>query len=232
MINKKKILLLFGTRPEAIKMASLYIELISNGQEFETLICLTGQHKEMLQQAMNIFGINEDFNLNVQNNGLNLATLLSEIISKLSIILEVNRPDLLLVHGDTASTLAASLAGFLMNIKVGHIEAGLRTYNLLSPYPEEFNRQIVSKASSIHFAPTISAKDNLIRDGVSDDKIVVTGNTVIDSLHIALESIYKDAKLLHKFSASLDGLLDFNWKSDRYVLITVHRRENLWDGLI
>lgn len=207
--DMKKIIAVFGTRPEAVKMCPLILEL-KKRKCFEVKVCLTGQHREMLDSAVNFFGIKADYDLSVMQKDQNLSYMTSKIIAGLSPIFESEKPDLVLVHGDTASAFAASLAAFYMQISIGHVEAGLRTYDISSPYPEEFNRRAVSLMSSYDFAPTEAARDNLIGEGKNPERVFVTGNTVIDAL---------------KFTAN-------NEKCDgKTVLLTAHRRENIGAGL-
>lgn len=207
--DMKKIIAVFGTRPEAVKMCPLILEL-KKRKCFEVKVCLTGQHREMLDSAVNFFGIKADYDLSVMQKDQNLSYMTGKILEGLSPIFESEKPDLVLVHGDTASAFAASLAAFYMQIPIGHVEAGLRTYDISSPYPEEFNRRAVSLMSSYDFAPTEAARDNLIGEGKDPERVFVTGNTVIDAL---------------KFTAN-------NEKCDgKTVLLTAHRRENIGAGL-
>ena len=187
---KKKIMIIFGTRPEAIKMAPL-IHLIKKNSRFILRVCVTAQHREMLDQVMKTFEIKPDIDLNIMKNNQDLTDITSIILLKLRPIFKKFSPDIVLVHGDTSTTLAAALAGFYSKIKVGHVEAGLRTYNLQSPYPEELNRQVVAKLSNFHFAPTKLNKLNLIKEGSKKSSICVTGNTVIDSLNWILKRLKK-----------------------------------------
>lgn len=207
--DMKKIIAVFGTRPEAVKMCPLILEL-KKRKCFEVKVCLTGQHREMLDSAVNFFGIKADYDLSVMQKDQNLSYMTGKILAGLSPIFESEKPDLVLVHGDTASAFAASLAAFYMQIPIGHVEAGLRTYDISSPYPEEFNRRAVSLMSSYDFAPTEAARDNLIGEGKDHERVFVTGNTVIDAL---------------KFTSN-------NEKCDgKTVLLTAHRRENIGAGL-
>lgn len=206
-------MVVFGTRPEAIKMCPLVNELKKNNF-FETLVCVTGQHKEMLQQVLNVFDVIPDYNLNIMKKGQTLQSITISILDSISPILEAEKPDIVLVHGDTSTTFATSLAAFYLGIKVGHVEAGLRTYNLHSPFPEEFNRQAVSIISSFHFAPTEVSKRNLLSEGKKIESIFITGNTAIDALKTTVSPDYH-----HKL---------FDWVGDsRLILLTAHRRENL-----
>lgn len=209
----KKVMLVFGTRPEAIKMCPLVNELKKRPQ-FETVVCVTGQHKEMLQQVLDIFKITPDYNLNIMKQKQTLFDVTIGVLNGMKKVLEIEKPDLVLVHGDTTTTFAAMLACFYMNVKVGHVEAGLRTYNIHSPYPEEFNRQAVSIVSEFNFAPTEVAKKHLIDEGKKEDTIFVTGNTGIDALSTTVSNDYYHEEL--------------EWaKGSRLVLLTAHRRENL-----
>ncbi len=208
-----KLLLVFGTRPEAIKMCPIVKEL-EKQQNIEYKVCLTGQHKEMISPILDAFGICEDYNLNIMKDNQSLVSITADIITKLDCILEVEGPDLVLVHGDTTSAMAAGLAAFYRRIPVGHVEAGLRTYNMDSPFPEEFNRQAIDLVTNMFFAPTIRAKENLIKEGKNPDKIFVTGNTAIDALRYTVNPTYTDENL--------------EWASDsRLILFTAHRRENI-----
>lgn len=207
----KKIMAVFGTRPDAIKMCPLVTELKSR-KEFETVVCLTGQHREMLDSVTGLFGIKADYDLAVMEKSRSLSDITSKIISGITPILENEKPDIVLVHGDTATAFASALAAFYLKIPVGHIEAGLRTYNIDSPYPEEFNRRAVSLISSYDFAPTEAARENLIKEGKDPDRVFVTGNTVID----ALKYTVKDAQKCE------DG---------RIILLTAHRRENIGEPM-
>tara|TARA_B100000287_G_C20647490_1_gene785655 strand:+ start:708 stop:1847 length:1140 start_codon:yes stop_codon:yes gene_type:complete len=225
----KKLMIVFGTRPEAIKMAPL-CRSIKNNKEFELVICVTAQHREMLDQVLEIFNLEPDIDLNIMKDSKDLNEVTSNIILAMRDVLLDEKPDLVLVHGDTTTTFSTSLACFYQGIKVGHVEAGLRTYDLLAPFPEEFNRQITTKLSDLHFAPTKESKKNLISEGVSKDKIYITGNTVIDALFLTLEQIEINDDLLNKVSQDLNELLPFDWNKDKFILITGHRRENFGKG--
>lgn len=209
----KKIMLVFGTRPEAIKMCPLVNELKCN-PNFETIVCVTGQHREMLQQVLDVFNIKPDYDLNIMKEGQTLYSITTSILEKMKPILEKENPNIVLVHGDTSTTFAASLAAFYSGIKVGHVEAGLRTYDLHSPFPEEYNRQAVSIVSDFNFAPTEQAKENLLKEGRCAEKIFVTGNTAIDALKTTVSEEYH-----HEL---------FDWiGNSRLIMLTAHRRENL-----
>lgn len=220
-----KALCVFGTRPEAIKMAPL-ISALQSDDRFECMICVTGQHREMLDQVLELFSITPDYDLQIMRPGQDLADVTSAILGGLTPILEKDRPDIVLVHGDTATTFAASLAAYYKRIPVGHIEAGLRTGNLYSPWPEEGNRKLTGALASLHFAPTETARTNLLSEGIQADTIFVTGNTVIDALFRVVASIEDDV-LLQK---SLLSGFPFLRADARMVLITGHRRESFGEG--
>ena len=215
----KKILVVFGTRPEAIKMAPVVKELGSRPNEFETKVCVTGQHREMLDQMLEVFDIHPDHDLNIMQPGQDLYDVSSRILLSMRDILTKEHPDLVLVHGDTSTSSFAALAAFYQHIPVGHVEAGLRTGNIYSPWPEEMNRQLNGRICTWHFAPTETARQNLLREHVDDTHIVVTGNTVIDALHWVVAS--------GKAKAPQFGRDEHR----RMVLITGHRRENFGDGM-
>ena len=209
----KKVLLVFGTRPEAIKMCPLVNELKAR-KEFKTVVCVTGQHRQMLDQVLAAFGVTPDYDLSVMKERQTLFDITTAVMNGIRPVLEQEQPDVVLVHGDTTTTFAAALAGFYLQIPVGHVEAGLRTYDIYSPYPEEFNRQSVSVISRYNFAPTELARDNLLREGRREDSIFVTGNTAIDALRTTVRESYCHPEL--------------DWAGDsRLILITAHRRENL-----
>ncbi len=210
----KKIMLVFGTRPEAIKMCPLVNELKKHSK-FETIVCVTGQHKEMLEQVLDIFNVIPDYNLNIMKDRQTLFDVTINILNGIKKVLQLEKPDLVLVHGDTTTTFAAMLACFYMNVKVGHVEAGLRTYDIHSPYPEEFNRQAVSIVSDFNFAPTDVSRDNLLKEGKDESKVYVTGNTGIDALATTVKEKYSNKEL--------DWIND----GDKLILLTAHRRENL-----
>lgn len=228
----KKIMLVFGTRPEAIKMAPLYHALKMRSDLFETQVCVTAQHRQMLDQALRVFDIKADIDLDLMRKDQNLFDVTSSVLLGMREVLKTHRPDILLAHGDTTTTFASAIAGFYAGISVGHIEAGLRTHDLLSPFPEEFNRQVVGKIANWHFSPTALSRQNLLNEGVSESKIAVTGNTVIDALFWVLNRIESDALRQTSISTFLDHRLPFSWRHDRFVLITGHRRENFGDGLL
>lgn len=221
----KKILVVFGTRPEAIKMAPLVHALMAD-KSFDAKVCVTAQHREMLDQVLDLFEIKPDFDLNVMRPGQTLYDVTSFILTGLKPIVESFKPDVLLVHGDTATTFAASLAAYYQKIKVGHVEAGLRTGKIYSPWPEEGNRRLTSVITNYHFAPTSGSKDNLLKEGVFEGDITVTGNTVIDALFWVREKLNKDGSLSNELSSRFD-YLDPNKK---LILVTGHRRESFGGG--
>ncbi|MBR5962176.1 MAG: UDP-N-acetylglucosamine 2-epimerase (non-hydrolyzing) [Clostridia bacterium] len=213
----KKIMLVFGTRPEAIKMCPLVKELKTR-QNVETLVCVTGQHRGMLQQVLDAFGVKPDYDLAIMQERQTLFDITTRVLQGMKDVLEKEKPDAVLVHGDTSTTFAAALACFYLQIPVGHVEAGLRTYNLLSPYPEEFNRQCVSILANWNFAPTPLSRENLIREGKKPESIYVTGNTVIDALKTTVRENFSHP--------------DLDWAGDsRLILLTAHRRENLGEPM-
>jgi len=216
----------FGTRPEAIKMAPLVKEFQKNKDKFDTKVCVTAQHREMLDQVLEFFEIKPDFDLNLMKPGQNLFTLTADVIVSMKGILENFKPDFVFVHGDTTTSTAVALASFYAGVKVCHIEAGLRTYNKLSPFPEEMNRQITGRLADIHFAPTEQAKNNLLKEGISSEFVFVTGNTVIDALMFAKDKVEEVNDSQIEF---LKSIVDI---SKDLVLVTGHRRENFGDGFI
>ena len=228
-------MLVFGTRPEAIKMAPLVKEFQKYPEKFKTIVCVTGQHREMLDQVLRIFDIQPDYDLNIMKQGQDLYDVTAKVLTGMRDVLKETRPDIVLVHGDTTTSTAAALAAFYQQIPVGHVEAGLRTHNIYSPWPEEMNRQITGRITTYHFAPTSLSKDNLLQEGVAGEQIIVTGNTVIDALYMVVEKIKNDGIL----SCELEKVLkasgyDISRLSDgkKLVLITGHRRENFGDGFI
>ena len=229
---QKKIMLAFGTRPEAIKMAPLIHELKKYPNEFNISVVVTAQHREMLDQVLEIFEINADLDLNVMKKNQDLFDVTSRVLVSMRDVLKSFNPDLLLVHGDTTTTFGSSLAAFYLNIKVGHVEAGLRTFDLKKPFPEEFNRQITSKIADLHFAPTETSKKNLLNDGIDSSKVFITGNTVIDSLYWIIDSIEKNKDEKDFLSSFFNNTLNFDWEHDKFILITGHRRENFGDGFL
>ncbi len=232
LLTIRKILLVFGTRPEAIKMAPLIRAFLDSGAEFDLQVCVTGQHRQMLDQVLDLFKIKPNFDLNLMTSGQSLSDINAAILTKVnSIILEV-KPDLILVHGDTSTSMSTALASFFAGVPVGHVEAGLRTYDISAPYPEEFNRQVISKVASYHFAPTNQCKENLISERVHPDSIWVTGNTVIDALKYSLQLIHDDVTLRNQLYNDLFESLQFDFMSVKYILITGHRRENFGEGFV
>ena len=229
-MNKKKIMLVFGTRPEAIKMAPLVYAIKAKPDQFELKVCVTSQHREMLDQVLDIFNIKPDIDLNLMKKNQNLSNLTSIILNNMQTVFTKHQPNIVLVHGDTTTTLATSMAAFYESISVGHVEAGLRTYNLNAPFPEEFNRQITSKITKWHFAPTKISKKNLLSDGIDKSSITITGNTVIDALNWILNRIDNDKNRQQNLNNILNAVLSFNWKNENFVLVTAHRRENFGDG--
>ena len=213
----KKVVVVFGTRPEAIKMCPLVKELRTR-KNIETLVCVTGQHRQMLDQVLDTFGIIPDFDLSIMKDKQTLFDVTIGILEGMKTILESEKPDLVLVHGDTSTTFASSLAAFYLQIPIGHVEAGLRTYDIYSPYPEEFNRQAVGVLAQYHFTPTQLSKDNLLREGKTPESIFVTGNTAIDALQTTIQEDYTHPEL--------------EWIGEsRFILITAHRRENLGEPM-
>ena len=228
-------MLVFGTRPEAIKMAPLVKLFQSHNDDFKAIVCVTGQHREMLDQVLDIFGIKPDFDLNIMKQGQDLYDVTSKVLMGMRDILKKCTPDIVLVHGDTTTSMAASLAAFYQQIPVGHVEAGLRTHNIYSPWPEEINRQITGRIATFHFAPTELSRRNLLGEGISEDMIHVTGNTVIDALYWVVERIRTDSALEHSLKEELKASgynLDRLTGDKKLVLITGHRRENFGDGFI
>lgn len=229
----KKIMLVFGTRPEAIKMAPLVKEFYKYPDLFQTIVCVTGQHREMLDQVLDIFNIQPDYDLNIMKQGQDLYDVTTKVLLGMRSVLKESHPDIVLVHGDTTTSTAAALAAFYQQIPVGHIEAGLRTHNIYSPWPEEINRQITSRIATYNFAPTNLSHDNLIKENIKETSIYVTGNTVIDALHWVVDKLNKDEELRKKQHDTLYKA-GYNYNADgrRIVLVTGHRRENFGNGFI
>ncbi len=249
----KTILLVFGTRPEAIKMCPLVKEFQKHPESFETVVCVTGQHREMLDQVLQIFDVKPDYDLNIMKQGQDLYDVTARVLTGMRDVLDTVKPDVVLVHGDTTTSMAAAMAAFYRQIPVGHVEAGLRTHNLYSPWPEEMNRQVTGRIAEYDFAPTPLSRQNLLDEGVKDEKITVTGNTVIDALHWVVKRIKDDRELSDKLAQDLfdagydvrrldsftdqrsvrnDTDLSFRAKRRNLVLITGHRRENFGEGFI
>lgn len=232
MKPRKKVMLVFGTRPEAIKMAPLYHALARCPDEFETLLCVTAQHREMLDQVLRVFEISPDIDLNLMKPGQDLFDVTASVLLGMRDALRTHRPDALLVHGDTTTTLATAMAGFYMGVPMGHVEAGLRTHDVRAPYPEEFNRQVASKVMQWHFAPTRLSRQNLLDERVPEHQVTVTGNTVIDALMWVLDRIDSSASRRQAITDFLNKRLGFDWQRTRFVLVTGHRRENFGDGFL
>ena len=251
----KKIMLVFGTRPEAIKMAPLVKEFQKHRDTFETVVCVTGQHRQMLDQVLDLFEITPDYDLDIMKQGQDLYDVTARVLTGMRDVLADARPDVVLVHGDTTTSTAAALAAFYQQIPVGHVEAGLRTHNIYSPWPEEMNRQITGRIATFNFAPTSLSRQNLLAEGIADESITITGNTVIDALHWVVDKIRKDESLdleladqlkaagydvsrlaCHSESLCNSASLCHSERSEesprRLVLITGHRRENFGEGFI
>ena len=231
----KKILIVFGTRPEAIKMAPLVKAFEKHTDTFETKVCVTAQHREMLDQVLDLFEITPDYDLDIMKPGQDLYDVTSNVLLGMKTVLTDFKPDIVFVHGDTSTTFAASLASFYQQIKVGHIEAGLRTGDIYSPWPEEANRQLTTQITAYHFAPTSTSKENLLKENVSPKSIEVTGNTVIDALFLALEKIKSSKELESEIISSINILLPKNCQlpqNRKMILVTGHRRENHGQGFI
>lgn len=231
----KKIMLVFGTRPEAIKMAPLVKEFQKHPDRFETIVCVTGQHRQMLDQVLEIFDIKPDYDLNIMKQGQDLYDVTARVLTGMRDVLKEAQPDVVLVHGDTTTSTAAALAAFYRQIPVGHVEAGLRTHNIYSPWPEEMNRQITGRIATYDFAPTPLSRANLLAEGVDEDKIAVTGNTVIDALYWVVDKIRNTPALNESLAKELvkAGYDTARLSNGRkLVLITGHRRENFGDGFI
>lgn len=234
----KKILLVFGTRPEAIKMAPLVIALKKDTERFQTLVCVTGQHREMLDQVLKIFDIVPDYDLNIMKQGQDLYDVTARVLTGMRDVLKEAQPDIVLVHGDTTTSTAAALAAFYQQIPVGHIEAGLRTHNIYSPWPEEMNRQLTGRLATYHFAPTPLSRQNLLDEGIADERICITGNTVIDALHLVVNKLKGNTELARQQESVLKAAgydierLSPRSPQRRLVLITGHRRENFGEGFV
>lgn len=227
----KKILLVFGTRPEAIKMAPLVKALQKDTEHFETRVCVTAQHRQMLDQVLEVFGITPEYDLNIMAPNQDLYDITAKVLLGLREVLRDFRPDTVLVHGDTTTSMAASLAAFYMQIPVGHVEAGLRTYNMLSPWPEEMNRQVTDRICTYYFAPTEQSRANLLQENIDAKKIFITGNTVIDALLMAVDIISTTAGVKEKMAKELQEK-GYTVGDREYILVTGHRRENFGDGFL
>lgn len=221
-----KILLTFGTRPEAIKMAPLVLKLKENPNIFDVKVCITAQHREMLDQVMNFFNIKADYDLDLMKPNQNLNSLTADIITGLKPVIEDCKPDYVFVHGDTTTSMAAALSAFYAGVKVAHIEAGLRTHNKWSPFPEEMNRAITGRLADLHFAPTEASKQNLLQENITEEKIIVTGNSVIDALLIGVD------KIKNNIPQEIEFLISNLDASKKMILVTGHRRENHGEGFI
>ena len=226
----KKILIVFGTRPEAIKMAPLVKEFQKYSNHFETKVCVTAQHREMLDQVLEIFEIIPEYDLNIMKAGQDLYDVTSSVLLGMKEVLNDFQPDTVFVHGDTSTTFTTALACFYSKIDVAHIEAGLRTYDIYSPWPEEANRQLTGKLATYHFAPTTTSEQNLLRDGVATQQIIVTGNTVIDALMMTVNNINGNEQLQKELIAQIN--LPFDIRNSKFILVTGHRRENFGQGFI
>lgn len=225
---KKKVLLVFGTRPEAIKMAPLALQLKQQEDCFETKVCVTGQHRQMLDQVLELFNLSPDFDLNLMKPGQTLSDITSGVLKGLEQVFTEWMPDVVLVHGDTATTFAASLAAYYHKISVGHVEAGLRTGDIYSPWPEEANRKLTGALTTYHFAPTQSSYNNLIKENINPENIAITGNTVIDALLTVKEKVENDQEIISQFEQKFD-FLD---PTKKLILVTGHRRENFGQGFL
>ena len=227
----KKILLVFGTRPEAIKMAPLVKALQKDTEHFETRVCVTAQHRQMLDQVLEVFGITPEYELNIMAPNQDLYDITAKVLMGLREVLKDFRPDTVLVHGDTTTSMAASLAAFYMQIPVGHVEAGLRTYNMLSPWPEEMNRQVTDRICTYYFAPTEQSKKNLLQENIDEKKIFITGNTVIDALLMAVDIISSTPGMEEKIAKEFQEK-GYTVGNREYILVTGHRRENFGEGFL
>ena len=227
----KKILLVFGTRPEAIKMAPLVKAFQKDTEHFETRVCVTAQHRQMLDQVLEVFGITPEYDLNIMAPNQDLYDITAKVLMGLREVLKDFRPDTVLVHGDTTTSMAASLAAFYMQIPVGHVEAGLRTYNMLSPWPEEMNRQVTDHICTYYFAPTEQSKKNLLQENIDEKKIFITGNTVIDALLMAVDIISSTSGMEEKIAKEFQEK-GYTVGNREYILVTGHRRENFGEGFL
>jgi UDP-N-acetylglucosamine 2-epimerase (non-hydrolysing) len=248
-MSRKKVLIVFGTRPEAIKMAPLVKEFQKHPESFQTIVCVTGQHRQMLDQVLELFSIRPDYDLDIMQTGQDLYDVTTRVLTGMRVVLAEATPDYVLVHGDTTTSTAAALAAFYQQVPVAHVEAGLRTFNNYSPWPEEMNRQITGRIASLHFAPTVLSRENLLKENVPDERILVTGNTVIDALNWVVERIHLTEDIEQDVLSVLESFglpegLVRSWNVDsgcgdtsglagrRLVLITGHRRENFGEGFM
>jgi UDP-N-acetylglucosamine 2-epimerase (non-hydrolysing) len=224
-------MLVFGTRPEAIKMGPLCLAF-KECSNLETIVCVTAQHREMLDQVMSVFGLTPDIDLDVMKKNQDLSDITSRILLGMRKVFELHKPDVVVVHGDTTTTMATAMAAFYAGIPVAHVEAGLRTHDIMAPFPEEFNRRLASISSQFHFAPTALSKANLIAENISSEHVWLTGNTVIDALYWVIGKIKNSSSLEASLNTLISSHLKFNWRERRYVLITGHRRENFGQGFL
>ncbi len=231
MSYTRKVMLVFGTRPEAIKMAPLY-HALRDSPDFQTTVCVTAQHRQMLDQVLKLFEVTPDIDLDLMKPGQDLFDVTASVLLGMRDVFRQHRPDVVLVHGDTTTTLATAMAAFYAGVPVGHVEAGLRTNNVYAPFPEEFNRQVASRVTRWHFAPTPFSKQNLLGEHVPDENVTVTGNTVIDALLWVLDRIESNPVRRVAVVDFLSDRLSFDWRNTRFVLITGHRRENFGDGFL
>ena len=227
----KNTLIVFGTRPEAIKMAPL-VHALRASTSLRTTVCVTAQHRQMLDQVLSLFEIVPDIDLNLMQHNQDLADVTSRVLLGLRDTMKQHPVDAILVHGDTTTALASAMAGFYLGVPVGHVEAGLRTFDMHAPFPEEFNRQVISKVATWHFAPTALSRDNLLLERVPDAAITVTGNTVIDALKWTIDRFTQDPVRQARLVQAIDQQLPFAWQAEPYILMTGHRRENFGDGFI
>lgn len=230
--SQPKVMVVFGTRPEAIKMCPLVHALRAKSDWFETIVCVTAQHRQMLDQVLSSFDVTPDVDLNIMKTGQDLFDVTASVLACMKSVLQDKKPDIVLVHGDTTTAVATSIACFYLGIKVGHVEAGLRTHQIRSPFPEEFNRQVIGKIADLHFCPTNRSRSHLLSEGIAANQIVVSGNTVIDALHWILKRIKSNTDYHKLIIINLSAQLSFKIESTKFVLITGHRRENFGDGFI
>ena len=229
--NLLKVLTIVGTRPDTIKMAPVLFELMSRAN-VKSILCGSGQHQEMLQHALDIFGLTPDIDLKVMTQNQKLESLTSKLVNSISEVINEIVPDVVLVHGDTSTAFCGALAAFYCQIPVVHVEAGLRTHNILEPFPEEFNRQAIARIADLNLSPTIISSKNLLTEGIKKEKIITTGNTIIDSLNLMVNRIGSEVKVQNKILESFKNYFDFDYTKSKFVLITMHRRENIGNGVI